>query len=257
MPPKVSVVMPCTGRSVARDSIESVLRQSLADLELIIVIDPWCGCAPLPRAWTSDERVRVEEPRWQDRSEYLPARIARLRNFGLRCAVGKYVAHLDDDNWWSSEHLQTLCTILDGNPTLGFAHSWRIVVDEAGMPVPLSTYPWSTRFGNHDQIFSKFLAYGLVARGEPFLRDAVVSDTGDEIFHVDTSELCIRTEVHQRFPFREQFTLRQVIEGCGEDRVICEEFHRAGIATRTSGMYTLFYRLGGYSNRASAPTPVR
>lgn len=248
MLPKVTVVMPSSGRSSAREAIDSVMSQSLVELELIIVLDPWQKSHPFPATWFSDDRIRIEIPSSSARPDYLPARVSRLRNYGIALARGQYIAYLDDDNWWAKNHLQTLTDLLDTDTRIGFAYSWRVIVNGVGKPVGLTMYPWSVRFNNQDQIFSKFVEYGLATSGEPWLRDTIVTETGDEVFHVDTSEFCIRKEIHDQISFREDFTLRQIIEGQGEDRVLCEELYRAGIRSRCSEEYTLFYRLGGYSN---------
>jgi glycosyltransferase involved in cell wall biosynthesis len=248
--PKISVVMPSIGRAYAQVAIASVLSQSIEDIELVVVMDPWIpprsvySDPPLP----TDSRVRLVRPAALGRCpDYLPARIARLRNFGLEQTAGRYIAHLDDDNWWCENHLEKLSRLLDERPEIGFAHSWRTIVNEGGQPHPLETYPWSTRFGNHDAIFAKFMEYGIAEKGQPYLRDTMlVSD--DEIFHVDTSEFFVRREIHDACRFRERFTLRQMMEGQGEDRSLCEDLYRAEIKSACTEDYTLFYRLGGYSN---------
>jgi len=251
--PKVSVVMPSVGRPSAKEAINSVLNQSVQDVELIVIVDPWtdeeaADKMPMPE----DERVRVIRPKQMKHCpEYLPARIARLRNYGVALATGRYIAHLDDDNWWSETHLADLCVLLDEQPQLGFAYCWRTLVDSRGAKVALYTYPWSTRFENRASVFAAFVQYGMAVPGQPFLRDAVIAGAGDEIFHVDTSELCLRREVQSTFCFREQFTLRQMIEGYGEDRALCEDLYRGGVRWACSEHYTLFYRLGGYSNADS------
>lgn len=248
--PKVSILIPSCGRPSIITAIESVLSQSIAELEVIVLADPACARDFGDRLRDSirNDRVRIEFPLLSECPVYVPARISMLRNLGIAVAQGAYIAYLDDDNWWSNEHLEFLCAILDSNPSVGVAYSWRVIVDQIGNPVPLETYPWSTRFDNRDQIFEKFVEYGLATRGEPFLRDTVIAENGDELFHVDTSELCVRREVHDQIKFCESFSLRQMIEGQGEDRMICEDLYRNGVHWMCSNKYSLSYRIGGYSN---------
>ena len=250
--PKVSVIIPSCGRSSIQTAIESVLSQSISNLEVIIVVDP-CYRESIesnPEWWKSiqHEKVRIEFPQISESPTYIPGKISMLRNIGIVLSRGVYIAYLDDDNWLSRDHLEALCAILDANILIDAAYSWRILTDEMGNPLPLESYPWSTRFDNRDKIFQKFLEYDLATQGEPKLRGTVIAKNGDEVFHIDTSELCVRREVHQTIRFKENFLLHQIIEGQGEDRVICEEMYRKGIEFKCSKKYSLFYRVGGYSN---------
>jgi len=61
--------------------------------------------------------------------------------------------------------LETLCELLDANRDYGFVHSWRIVVDQQGCPVPLQTFPWRTRFNNRDALFGILEEYGVLMSG--------------------------------------------------------------------------------------------
>lgn len=245
---KVSVVTPTFGRPTLDAAIRSVQSQTLTDLELILVVDPWQPSAERDFQRWNDPRIRIVSPDFEMRPPYLPARVSLLRNIGIRLARGEYVAHLDDDNWWAPTHLQTLCELLDMNPRIGFAHSWRIIVEANGDPVPLRTFPWRTKFGNADAIFALLIEYGIAEPGQPYLRDAVIDGNGDELFHIDTSELCVRRSIHERFPFPVKYTFNQMIESWGEDRILCETLHRQGIEHSKSEEFTLFYRLGGFSN---------
>ncbi len=250
--PKVSVIIPSCGRSCIQTAIESVLSQSISDFEVIIVVDP-CHRENIQShsEWwksTQHKKVRIEFPEISECPTYIPEKISILRNIGIILSRGAYIAYLDDDNWWSRDHLEALCAILDNNVSIDAAYSWRIITDETGNPLPLESYLWRTRFNNNDDIFQKFLEYDLVTQGQPQLRDTVIAGNGDEVFHVDTSELCVRREVHKTIRFEENFSLRQIIDGQGEDQIICEQMYRKGIEFKCSEKYSLFYRVGGYSN---------
>src|SRR5947209_7057759 len=96
--PKVTVLMTTWNRaSFISGAIESVRAQTFTDWELIIVDDGSEDNTPeVVREWLQkDSRiVYFREPHH--------GRIAIVSNVGLRAARGKYVAILDDDDYWIS-----------------------------------------------------------------------------------------------------------------------------------------------------------
>ena len=103
MTPLVSVVTPLyNSTGFMNESIESVLRQSLADLELILV-DDFSSDASLARAQLYRERDSriVVVP--------LPRNLggASARNAGIAAARGRYIAFLDADDVWEADKLST------------------------------------------------------------------------------------------------------------------------------------------------------
>jgi glycosyltransferase involved in cell wall biosynthesis len=94
--PLFSVVIPTYDRlELLRHAVDSVLRQTIGDFECIVVDD----ASPTPVSPIPDRRVRVvRHP--SNRGE------AGSRNTGLREAVGRYVAYLDDDDEFTSDRLK-------------------------------------------------------------------------------------------------------------------------------------------------------
>lgn len=248
VPPKVSVVIPTKGRPTLKRTIASILEQTVQDFEVLAIVGTRRDISREAVGSATDPRVRVLRPPFERFPDYLPARVATLRNYGIDIAKGAYIAYLDDDNWWAPSHLEKLCEILDGDPSIGFAHSWRRLVNADGSPHPLHTYPWRTRFENQDEIFQKLVAYDMADPGEAVIRDKLVAEGGDECFHIDPSELLVRGSIHERFRFPTSFTLRQIIRGADEDSLLCEALYRAGVRWGCSRAYTVYYCMGGYSN---------
>lgn len=94
--PLFSVIIPTYGRAeFLHTAVASVLHQTIDDFECIVVDDASPTLLSLP----SDERIRTIR-----RSENGGA--AASRNTGLAAARGRYVAFLDDDDWWCPERLQ-------------------------------------------------------------------------------------------------------------------------------------------------------
>jgi glycosyltransferase involved in cell wall biosynthesis len=112
--PKVSVIMPTYNRAhMIGRAIESVLKQTFKDWELIIVNDG-----------STDNTKEVVERFKDKRIVYLERENggpAAARNLGLRHARGEYVAYCDSDDTLFPYHLETLVKCLDRNPEVGLA----------------------------------------------------------------------------------------------------------------------------------------
>jgi glycosyltransferase involved in cell wall biosynthesis len=92
--PPVSVVIPAYNRAATiRAAIESVLRQSYADFELIVVDD---GSTD----GTLDAAAAVEDPRLRLVAAPENLGAAGARNFGVEAARGAWIAFQDSDDEW-------------------------------------------------------------------------------------------------------------------------------------------------------------
>jgi glycosyltransferase involved in cell wall biosynthesis len=101
-PPLVSVVIPTRDRlQFLLRAVDSVLKQSHGDLELIIVDDAsQDGTAPyLAGLQRHDARVRTLR-------NDVPRGGAGARNQGIAASRGQWIAFLDDDDEWMPEKLQ-------------------------------------------------------------------------------------------------------------------------------------------------------
>jgi tetratricopeptide (TPR) repeat protein len=103
--PLVTVIIPTRNRpDRLRDAVASVLAQTLQRFEIIVVND---AGAPVEDVVVDDPRVRMVRAAGQ-------RCMAGARNLGLRLARGRYVAYLDDDDFFHPEHLQTLVDAMEG-----------------------------------------------------------------------------------------------------------------------------------------------
>ncbi len=103
---KVSVIMPAYNASkfIVR-SIRSILQQSYAKLELIVICDaPIDNTVELAKQFT-DARIKIIE-----QEENLG--VAEARNVGLRLATGRYIAFCDADDYWYQEKLSIQIELL-------------------------------------------------------------------------------------------------------------------------------------------------
>ena len=114
--PKFSVVMPLHNKAdhVAA-AIESVLSQSFAPFEIIVIDDASTDGSRAIVAAIGDGRLRL-----LDRTEPGPGGYA-ARNLGIREAKGDWIAFLDADDLWHENHLSVLARAIAKAPKAGVA----------------------------------------------------------------------------------------------------------------------------------------
>jgi glycosyltransferase involved in cell wall biosynthesis len=122
--PRVSVVIPtCNRGAYLTTAIDSVLGQTLAGIEIVVVDD----------GSTDDTEARVRA--YGDRLVYLRTAhlgAAQARNAGMAAARGAYIAWLDDDDTYVPCKLELQVAILDAFPEVGFVYSEMSAFDDAG-----------------------------------------------------------------------------------------------------------------------------
>jgi glycosyltransferase involved in cell wall biosynthesis len=123
--PKVSVVIPAyNAMTYLPETVESVLRQTFTDFEVLIIND---GSSDHIVQWASqivDPRVKLIS----QENQGLPG----ARNTGIAHAQGEYIAFLDADDLWEPTKLEKQVRCLDDTPEVGLVHTWMLLVDEQG-----------------------------------------------------------------------------------------------------------------------------
>jgi glycosyltransferase involved in cell wall biosynthesis len=109
--PKVSVIIPTRNRAeFLRQAITSALKQTLQNLEIIVVDDA-----------SEDYTGHVIQSFTDPRIRYIRHDTCRgqgaTRNAGLHLASGEYVALLDDDDQWMPQKLERQVALLDESPS--------------------------------------------------------------------------------------------------------------------------------------------
>lgn len=133
--PKVTVLLTSYNRPrMLGRAVDSVLAQTLADFELIVLDDNsppgsgvhavLAGCRD-PRLWVLQSRVRDE-----DRAR--TTRYAVMINRGLGAAEGEYVTYLCDDDYYRPPRLQVLAAALDANPAWPVVYGPQLIVNADG-----------------------------------------------------------------------------------------------------------------------------
>lgn len=124
--PVVSIVMPVfNGEKYLSQSIESVLNQTFADWELIIVND--CSTDNsleiMNEYAKKNERIRVI-------SNEVNSKIPTSLNNGFAVAKGNYYSWTSDDNIYKSDAIEMMVAFLDENQNVGMVYSDMIFIDE-------------------------------------------------------------------------------------------------------------------------------
>ena len=133
--PRASVVIPLYNKAeVVSAAVGSVLRQSYADFELIVVDDGSTDSSASVVAGMEDPRLRLVAQ--------ANAGPGAARNRGLGEARGEYVAFLDADDEWEPGFLELGMSALDRHPELG---AW--VSGRAVGPARASQGPRNRRMG--------------------------------------------------------------------------------------------------------------
>jgi hypothetical protein len=132
--PNVSVIMPAhnAARTVA-EAIESVLGQTLASWELIVVDDGSTDATAQEVARFDDSRIRYVRQ--------AKAGVSRARNAGIAMARGTYLAFLDADDAYHPEKLGVQVAVLDDKADVGLTYVSRIEVDQHGNRLSLARLP--------------------------------------------------------------------------------------------------------------------
>jgi glycosyltransferase involved in cell wall biosynthesis len=155
--PLVSVVIPVfNGEKTIRETIESVLNQTLTDFELVVINDG-------SQDGTLDIVERIPDSRIQVFS-YPNAGQSTSRNRGIEIAKGDYISFIDADDLWTPDKLEAQLQALQANPKAGVAYSWTDWIDESSQLLGKGSY--NTEQG---AVFTKLLLNDFVANGSNVL----------------------------------------------------------------------------------------
>ncbi len=173
--PRVSVIMPCFNHALfVGESIEAVLAQSVADLELIIVDD----CS------RDDSRTVIEKYAGSDRrvrAIYHDTNLgaSRSRNDGIRAAQGEYLAFCDADDVWMSMKLARQLEVLQKDCAHDVAYCDAEIINERGIKTGKR---FSDQFpvpGNGSgRLFHRLCAHNFVNMQTAILRRECIADVG-------------------------------------------------------------------------------
>ena len=111
--PFFSIVIPLYNKQEhIANTLQSVLHQTFADFELLVIDDGSTDESAKVVDLFHDNRLRVF--RQQN------AGVSAARNQGIKRARGRYIAFLDADDLWEPQYLARMCKLIQGYPGCGF-----------------------------------------------------------------------------------------------------------------------------------------
>ncbi len=135
MEPRISVIMAVyNGERYLREAVDSILDQSLPDLELIVVNDGSSDETPEILASYTDPRVRV----LHSERNVGPA---AARSKAIRAARAEYIAVQDADDVALPMRLEKQICFLEKSRRVALVGSHAIMIDEQGNQQGLMAYP--------------------------------------------------------------------------------------------------------------------
>ena len=154
--PKVSVIMACHNASAFLDqAINSVLCQTLRDLELILIDDySTDNTLEISKGYElQDNRITVIS---------LPknAGPAIARNAGIRAATGEWLGILDSDDVAVPERFEEQMRLADNRQDLVLIGSGSISIDKNGQKIKEHKYPTDHESHTDAKTAQKSLPYG-------------------------------------------------------------------------------------------------
>ncbi|MEQ9626112.1 glycosyltransferase [Coleofasciculus chthonoplastes] len=165
--PLISVIIPAyNAEKTIKETVQSVLNQSLSDLEVIIINDA-----------SQDATVEIVnsifDPRIQVFS-YPQAGANVSRNRGLLHSKGNYIAFLDADDVWVADKLACQFNALQENPQAAVAYSWTNSIDEAGEFLRRGSY-----ISANGNVYAKLLLLDFIESGSnPLIRRDALEAVG-------------------------------------------------------------------------------
>ncbi len=190
MSPTVSVVVPTYNRwPLLADAIDSVLSQTFADFELIVIDDGSTDETPRQLA-RYGSRLRVISQRNRG--------VAAARNRGVSVARAPYIAFLDSDDLWLRSKLQEQICFMLADPGLGICQT-----DEIWIRNGRRVNPKAKHSKPSGDIFRRSLELCLVSPSAVMMKKAVFEQVGgfDETFPVcEDYDLWLRIAVDHDVP---------------------------------------------------------
>lgn len=170
--PAVSCIMPVrNGEEFVREAVDSILAQTFADFELIVVDDVSSDRTPEILAAVRDPRLRVV------RSD-VPGGIAGSCNRAIALARGRYVARMDHDDVSLPRRFARQTAFLDAHPNVGICGTW-VRMFSPGWHRDRKLEPDAQR------IRCSFLLFNVLSHPSVMMRRAVLDEHGlryDETF---------------------------------------------------------------------------
>lgn len=165
--PLISVIIPVyNGEKTIRETIESVLKQSFQDFELIVINDGSQDSTLEIISSIQDFRLKI--------FSYPNAGLSASRNRGIFQATSEYISFLDADDLWTPDKLEAQLQALQENPKAAVAYSWTDYIDESSQLLKRGGY-----MTVNGDVYAKLLLIDFIANGSnPLIRRQALIEVG-------------------------------------------------------------------------------
>lgn len=186
--PRVTVLMPVyNGETYLAEAIESILNQTFADFEFLIIDD-----GSTDNTWDilnnfNDSRIRLVKNNQN-------MGITKTLNKGLQLARSNYVARMDADDICFPKRLQRQKAFLDENLNFAMVGSWIEVIDEIGRKIERINFPIVSYLLRWRLLYTNTFVHSAVM----FRKNAVLGIGGylDNYRHAEDYDLWSRLSTH-------------------------------------------------------------
>lgn len=165
--PKVSVIMSVyNGGRYLRKAIDSILNQTFQDFEFIIIDDASTDSTSDMLSQYRDDRIRVYRNPHQ-------MGVYKSVNFGLKRALGEYIARMDADDISLPQRLERQKKFLDENHNYALVGSRFYIMDESGQILAEEKLPLT-----NEEIQKRLLVGNCFGQGTVMFRRDCVEKLG-------------------------------------------------------------------------------
>ena len=186
--PKITVLMPVyNGETYLAEAIESILNQTFADFEFLIIDD-----GSTDTTWNI--LINFHDPRIRLVKNNQNIGITKTLNKGLQLARGNYIARMDADDICFPKRLQCQKTFLDENLNFAMVGSWIEIIDEIGRKIKRINFPIVPYLLKWRLLYTNTFAHSAVM----FRKNAVLGISGylDNYKHTEDYDLWSRLSIH-------------------------------------------------------------
>ena len=207
--PTVSIIMPTYNRiRMLEKAIQSVFDQSFKDWELIIIDD---ASTDETEARMKDLDFREEAVRYMRIPKIENKGISEYLNIGLRNARGKFIARIDDDDFWChKDKLKLQVEFMEKNPEYVVVGGGVILVDGEGNELFRYLKKESDEEIRSFALFSNPFTHATVM----FRKDLALKLGGYKIIkHVEDMELWLRMGKHGKLYNMKEYFITYMTAG--------------------------------------------
>lgn len=177
MSPEFSIIMAVfNGEKFIAQAIESVLNQTFADYEFLIINDGSTDSTEeLVKAY-SNPKIKIFT---------LPhLGLAKALNSGLARSTGRLIARIDADDWWEPNKLEKQLNFLNAKPSYSFIASGRTCINAEGKKIAESE---SDHDLDYARLKDKLGCFNVICHSSVVFKREILALTG---YYAETIPYC-------------------------------------------------------------------